>query len=279
MQVWSQDELDAARDRGDAAAVAALLRRRPGDAQDLFVQAIRLAAGASSDNAGAAAAGAAVAAGAVSEQQANGHAQQAAADGGTSQPAKGSGPPASSAGENGAVGSSSGSGWQWYVYSYISAFLARRAEFLASCAEAGLAAEAGEQQQQQQQIGVHQPGAQQASHPQPWEQQPAAEQQAQQAQPLGEQQAVEQHPYWQQAVATYAEALEWAAKGGAVLAQYRFHPATGAVWRREGQRPCMLGGCGTLLPAAEHACPQPLTRPHVSVSLFSLPQTSSCSRT
>lgn len=222
LQVWSQDELDAARDRGDAAAVAALLCRRPGDARDLFEQAVRLAAGGGSN----AAAGAADAATAGAEQQTNGNGQQAAAEGGAPPLANSSSLAAECASDNAGAShhSSSGGARQWYIFSYMSAFLARRAEFLASCAEAGLAAEAGEQQQpdaqQAQQAQSAKPPAQQAEG-----QQPAAEQQQQQSQQAGD-----QHPYWQQAVATYAEALQWAAQGGTVLAQYRFQPATGAFY-------------------------------------------------
>ena len=225
LQVWSQDELDAARDRGDATAVTALLCRRPGDARDLFEQAVRLAAGGgSNDAAGTAAAATADAATAGAEQQANGYGQQAAAEGGAPLLANGSSLAAECASENAGAShhSSSGGARQWYVFSYMSAFLARRAEFLAGCAEAGLSAEAGEQQQpdaqQAQQAQCAEQPAQEAEG-----QQPAAEQQQQQSQQAGE-----QHPYWQQAVATYAEALQWAAQGGAVLAQYRFQPATGA---------------------------------------------------
>ncbi|KAI7841369.1 hypothetical protein COHA_004987 [Chlorella ohadii] len=227
-EVWSQDELDAARDRGDAAAVAALLRRAPGDAQYLFERAIHLAAEASSSSGSSsvAAGGELAAAVAAPKQQANGSSQQAAADGTPAQPANGSSLPAAVDSENGGAANCSGGGArQWYVYSYISAFLARRAEFLASCAEAGLAADAGEQQQQQQPAGqleeqVQQPHNDMQPAGQLEGQQPAAEQQQQ------AQQAGEQHPYRQQAMATYAQALQWAAKGGAVLSSYRFQPAT-----------------------------------------------------
>ena len=229
--MWSQDELDAARDRGDAAAVAALLRRAPGDAQYLFERAIHLAAEASSSSGSSsvAAGGELAAAVAAPKQQANGSSQQAAADGTPAQPANGSSLPAAVDSENGGAANCSGGGArQWYVYSYISAFLARRAEFLASCAEAGLAADAGEQQQQQQPAGQLEEQVQQNHNDmqpagQLEGQQPAAEQQQQ------AQQAGEQHPYRQQAMATYAQALQWAAKGGAVLSSYRFQPATGAA--------------------------------------------------
>ena len=259
LQVWAQDELDTARDRGDAAAVAALLQRREGDAQDLFERAIRLAAASCGSAAGAGQAAAAgeqpatavarqqadsAGTGAANgsaaaqqqqqqQQQADGDGCQAAAGNGVPQPDNGSGMPAAAA-ENGGASSSEGSsssvGKQWYVISYIAAFLARRAEFLASCADAGLAADVPEAQQGQPQQ--------------------ADGQQQRQEEEQGE------HPYWRQAVATYAEALQWAGRGGAVLAQYRFQPATGASWLPEE-----LGWVwqGIMLAMPLHfACPLPV---------------------
>jgi hypothetical protein len=76
---------------------------------------------------------------------------------------------ANSAGGEAKVALPEQAGWQWYVYSYLAAFLARRVEFLASCGE--------------------------------------------------------QH--WAAAVDMYLAALHVAAAGGAVLARYRFSPATG----------------------------------------------------
>ena len=190
--MWQQDELDAARDSGDATEVARLLQRHPGDAQDLFGRAIRLAAAAGAAPNGGNGAGGSATAGegsaaatdgsAVPAQQqlgaANGHEAAAPADGSPS---------------NG--GDSEAVGVQWYPYSYLAAFLARRAEFLASCAAALAAPQQPEQQQGEQQ----------------------------------EQPEQQQGPYMQQAVATYLEALVAAARGGAVLARYRFQPATGVV--------------------------------------------------
>ncbi len=208
-----QDALDAARDSGDAAELARLLQRQPGDAQELFERAIRLAgseggssggggvtaasgtglgnAGSSMENgssstlngatavvpAASAAAGtdglqpAAAAWDAVHENREQQHAQPPAG-----------GPGSASLATTGGAASGDSFGWQWYVYSYQAAWLARRAAFLASCADARIT-----------------PGSESSG-------------------PAG---------YWEQAVATYTQALEVAGRGGAVLRRYRFAPATG----------------------------------------------------
>ena len=191
LQVFLQDALDAALEAGDAAAVARLLQRAPDDSQALFERAIQLAAGGS-DTAK------------------------------TEQPAAEDGVQQAAAAANGG-GSSEAVGGQWYVYSYIAAFLARRAAFLASCADA-LPPPAGDQQPPQQHAVPGQADgealaaapAEQLQQQQQQQQQPADQQQQQQ----------QQHPYWAQAVATYGEALRWAGRGGRVLASYRFQPAT-----------------------------------------------------
>lgn len=211
-----QDALDAAQDSGDEAELARLLQRQPGDAQELFERAIRLAGseGGSSGGAGATAASgtglanagssmedgssgtrngaaavvpaASAAAGidglqpaaaawdAVHENREQQHAQPPSREPG--------GPGSASLATTGGATSGESSGWQWYVFSYQAAWLARRAAFLASCADAGITA------------GSESSG------------------------PAG---------YWEQAVATYTQALEVAGRGGAVLRRYRFAPATG----------------------------------------------------
>ncbi|KAL4859226.1 Acyl-coenzyme A oxidase [Chlorella vulgaris] len=182
-EVAAQDQLDAARDSGDAAQLAHLLKRRPGDAQDLFERAIRLAGGTIGSAAPLAAAAAAAAA-AAETVDGSAIAGSDAAQGGTmgeaaqlpheeciTASAAVSQAAASSAGELCSRGSDSEGCRQWYVYSYLASFLARRAAFLASCSGMG------------------------------WEQQEAARQ-------------------------TYVAALEAASHGAAVLATYRFCPAT-----------------------------------------------------
>jgi hypothetical protein len=209
LQVAAQDALEAARDSGDAAELARLLRRTSGDAQALFESAIQLAAGGGSGGEDSVEPAAEqVEPSATAEPAA---AVEAAAGGSQGQQAvwqangTGAGPSAAAPQEqseaateaaNGTEAAGSEAGHQWYVYSYLSASLAWRSEFLASCAGAfGAAGGPGQAQEQGEQ---------------------------------GEQQHLQQQqPYWEQAVATYLEGLQAASRGAAVLRRYRFSPSTG----------------------------------------------------
>lgn len=230
--MFLQDKLDAARDAGNAPEVAWLLQRTRDDAYALFERALQLAASCGSASTAADAAEGLQQAGAVSSPADGPAPQQLAAAtngceaalpaaGGTSSNgglpaaaapssscngiASGNGNGNSGASSSGNGNGSGGGGWQWYVYSYMAAFLARRAAFLASCADALLVP--GPQQRAQQKSEAQLEAQQQQQQ----------EEQKQEAQP---------HPYSLQAAATYGEALQWAGAGGRVLARYRFQPAS-----------------------------------------------------
>ena len=259
-QVEAQDQLETARDAGDAAVVARLLQRRPGDPLDLFEQAIALACCAGGGGSGGhgesgvqngggilengdskltAAAHAAGGGHVAAEPAANREAAQllgAPTNGAASALPAANGGSAAAAANGGGGSTSSGEGdpgLQWYVYSCVAAYLARRAEFLASCAAAQLLPAGVLLEQAEQQPKQEQP-------PQQAAEQQAAEQQQQQQQQEPEL-APAQQGWWCQAATTYRQGLEAAGRGGGVLARYRVSPATGGWAARQWQQ---QGSCG-----------------------------------
>eukprot|EP00887_Chlorella_sp_A99_P006571 scaffold3.g6571.t1 len=136
LEVEKQDALDEALGSGSGAELGRLLARAPGDSQDLFELAIRMAAGEAAIADEAAADGAV----ATTPGEAAEEGPPAAAANGSAAVPAGVLPPGAVATEPscsaGAAASFPAAGWQFYPYSYLSGYQHRRAEFMAKATAA-----------------------------------------------------------------------------------------------------------------------------------------------